>query len=981
MQKRIVSHFEVIDRIGAGGMGIVYRARDLKLQREVALKFLPAHSHADAASKERFMLEARAASSLEHPNICTIHEIGETEDGELFIAMPLYEGEPLDEKTKRGPVPVSQAIDLICQVADGLAKAHDRGIVHRDVKPANIFVTDDGRAIILDFGIAKLAGSATVTKEGSTIGTTAYMSPEQVRGVELDGRSDQWSVGVVLHELLAGRRPFDGDYEQAIIYSILNEPRPDLGDVEPGELRAVVDRALSKDRESRFDSLGAFRDALRPLRMGEVMPQPTLHSTLQKPRYWIPATAVFLLIAAGAAFLLWRQSRAVWARTEVLPDIERITEEIPWTGEGEGTWNAFLLAKEIRPYLKNDPLFRRIQDRFARPIRITSRPPGATVYARSYDDSDSEWRSFGRTPLDSVLFPKGFSRIRLEIAGHRPAEDIVWNASFLPDDFPYVVPAEGEIPDGMVLVPAESNQYEATGAPAGVHMPGLEHLPVLEIGDFLMDRYEVTNREYKQFVNAGGYRDSRYWKQPFTREGEELSWDEALALFVDRTGRPGPATWEVGDYPDVEADYPVRGVSWYEAAAYAEFAGKSLPTVYHFDRVAFLWASPEIVPLANIDGATGPLPVGRSRSMNRFGVFDLAGNVREWTLNRTSRLGHRFILGGGWNDPAYAFNDAYAQGPFDRSETNGFRCIRYLDLAEDNRLALQEQVELPFRDFLNEEPASDETFAFFLSQYRYDREPVDASVVERVEEEDWVREKVVFDAPYGGEEMAAYVFLPTSGSPPYQAVLFFPGSGAIHTRSSENISPWSGILKGGRAFVYPVYKSTFERGDDLHSDYPTETTFWKDHVIMWVKDASRTIDYLETREDVDARKIAYLGASWGGAMGAIVPAVETRIQASVLYVAGLLFQRALREADQIHFLPRVRSPVLMLNGKYDFFFPYETSQRPFFELLGTPQADKRMIVYEGGHSVPPTETIKETLAWLDRYLGPVETADAAGNGR
>ncbi len=171
--------------------------------------------------------------------------------------------------------------------------------------------------------------------------------------------------------------------------------------------------------------------------------------------------------------------------------------------------------------------------------------------------------------------------------------------------------------------------------------------------------------------------------------------------------------------------------------------------------------------------------------------------------------------------------------------------------------------------------------------------------------------------------------------------------------------------------MFPIYKSTYERGADFKPTFPNETNLWKAHVIMWAKDLSRSIDYLQTREDIDAGNIAYFGLSWGGAMGAIIPAVEKRIKASVLLVAGLKYQRSLPEVEPVNFLPRVKTPVLMLNGKYDFYYAYETSQIPFFKLLGTPKEDKNMIVYDGGHSVPETQMIKETLAWLDRYLGPV----------
>ena len=367
--------------------------------------------------------------------------------------------------------------------------------------------------------------------------------------------------------------------------------------------------------------------------------------------------------------------------------------------------------------------------------------------------------------------------------------------------------------------------------------------------------------------------------------------------------------------------------------------------------------------------------------MNRFGVYDMAGNVREWCFNKGSLGEERFILGGGWNDPSYAFTDVYAQHPFDRSETNGFRCIRYLG-SEENRADLEETIELPFRDFLNDPEVSDETFATFLKQYAYDKTGLDAVVEAAREEENWIREKLTFNAAYGNERMMAYLFLPKHGTPPYQTVVYFPGSLALLISSSESfaipfrmtLGPGSRdfLSKSGRAVLYPVYKSTFERRDELKSDYPDETHSYKEHVIMWAKDLSRSIDYLETRDDIDTDKLAYFGYSWGSGLGPIMATVEKRIKASVLLVGGLYFQRLLPEVDPIHYLPRVTTPVLMLNGKHDFFYPYETSQLPFYELIGTRKEDKELIACETSHIVPRTVLIRETLAWLDRYLGPVE---------
>jgi serine/threonine protein kinase/Tfp pilus assembly protein PilF len=257
----VAGKYRIIEELGRGGMGIVYKAEDIKLKRDVALKFLPHQWTADPGARDRFVQEARAASALDHLNICNIHEIEETEDGRMYIAMAFYDGESLRDKIKRGPLKKEEALELILQVVRGMAKAHQKGIIHRDLKPANILVTGDGVAKVVDFGLAKLAGQVKLTREGSTVGTVAYMSPEQARGEVVDQRTDIWSLGVVLYEMLSGRLPFAGDQERSLIHAILTqEPEPVTRirkDI-PRELDHVIGKALEKKEADRYQSMGEF---------------------------------------------------------------------------------------------------------------------------------------------------------------------------------------------------------------------------------------------------------------------------------------------------------------------------------------------------------------------------------------------------------------------------------------------------------------------------------------------------------------------------------------------------------------------------------------------------------------------------------------------------------------------------------------------------------------------------------------------------
>jgi TolB-like protein/Tfp pilus assembly protein PilF len=262
--------YEIVEELGRGGMGIVYRAVDNKLKRTIALKFLPSEWTYDVQAKERFVREAQAAAALDHPHICTVHEIDEAE-GRMFISMAFVEGESLKTRIERGALKLGEVMDIGLQVAEGLKEAHKKGIVHRDIKAANIMVTEKGQAKIMDFGLARMAGRALLTKEGTTMGTVAYMSPEQARGEDVDHRSDIWSLGVVLYETLSGQLPFKGEHDQTIIHSILKEqPRP-IADLRPGipkPLQELVDKAMEKNPGRRYQSMDELVNDLRSLSEG-----------------------------------------------------------------------------------------------------------------------------------------------------------------------------------------------------------------------------------------------------------------------------------------------------------------------------------------------------------------------------------------------------------------------------------------------------------------------------------------------------------------------------------------------------------------------------------------------------------------------------------------------------------------------------------------------------------------------------------------
>jgi formylglycine-generating enzyme required for sulfatase activity len=673
---------------------------------------------------------------------------------------------------------------------------------------------------------------------------------------------------------------------------------------------------------------------------------------------------VLLLLLGGA--LLWRQWQAKeHARSVLLPAVQEQAATMFRSNRA-----LFDLATRAEAALPGDPALARLWPAIATTLSIETEPAGAEVFWKDYDTPSAEWRSAGVTPLKAVKVPRDFLRLEVRKAGYQTIElaEPSFGLAIRPIVRKLQLDKQGSLPENMVRIPP---------ATAEMAIIGIEKYGPREVPGFLVDKYEVTNRQFKAFMDAGGYANPALWIYPILEGGKAVPLQAALARFKDRTGRPGPATWEAGSYPDGTADHPVTGVSWYEAAAYAAFVHKQLPSVFQWAVVADTSRSEFLLPLSNFSGK-GTSAVGSLAGFSTYGVYDVGGNAREWTYNRAlsgpDSPEQRFVLGGGWSDPTYAFNDGSTQPALDRGESNGFRCVQ--ELADDATAAtLREPLAMDFRDYAKERPVDDATFAGYARQFVYDKAPLAAKIEQEEETDLWKEQVVSIDAGYNNERLLLHVYLPKARAGPFQPVVFYSGSNGIFESKYDpaviNIR-LQFIVKSGRALVVPINKGTFERQDGLKTDLQEPTARYRDHVVMWVKEYSRTLDYLETRKDMRAERAAYLGISWGGFMGGIIPAIEKRFKAVVLNVGGMEMEKALPEVDQINYLPRVTQPVLMLNGSYDMYFPVESAQKPMYRMLGTPPARKKMLVYSSGHLVPPTEFIKETLGWLDTWLGPVD---------
>jgi formylglycine-generating enzyme required for sulfatase activity/dienelactone hydrolase len=955
---RSLAHYRISAAIGAGGMGEVYRATDTRLGREVALKVLPPDVASQPERLERFEREAKALAALDHPGIVTVYSVEEAA-GVHFLTMQLVPGGTLDRQIPKHGLPEERVVELGLGMAEALAVAHEKGIVHRDVKPGNVMVADDGRVKVLDFGLAKQTQSAVVgadeetssrwlTREGLILGTLPYMSPEQVEGRAVGSGSDVFSLGVVLFEMVTGSRPFRGATAAGLVASIVKETPPPLSrlrsEISRG-LEGLVARCLDKDAEKR-PTAAAVRDELLRLRRSSAREQQ--RSPFARPGLLATSGLALAAVIAVPAWTAVKRSRDAAFVAQALPRIEQLAREGSYPAAVE-------LARQVERVGGTGAVSAELWGSAANEVSVESQPAGASVEYRRFPTQDP-WTDLGTTPLAKVRVPRGPLHWRARKPGRQPADFVTATPG---QALRFELRGDADPDREMVHVPGGDFRLWALGT--------VRAEPTVNLQPFLIDRREVTNREYARFVQAGGYARAEYER------------------FRDLTGRPGPATWRLGSFPDGEDEQPVRGLSWYEAAAYCEFARKELPTIYHWfwaDTAGDLQLLPGLVlPTSNYEGK-GPRAASGDATGSAFGALDMAGNVREWSAS-ASDGGTRIALGGAWNDPSYQYLFPDLRPPADRAAENGVRCIKRLGSAP-----LAEAVSRPLAKGTMRgtslEPAPDPVYRVLTNFF----ERQEAALEPRIEANDdtprhWTKQKVSFAAGYGGERVTAYLYLPRSARPPYQVVIQMAGAGTFYRRTSakdSDIFGWSYaeyLIRGGRAVLLPVWKGSYERSDGFHPLQSKQATY-REHVIQWVSELRQSIEYVRSRNDLDGDRIGYQGISFGASWAPLFLALEPRIKTAIVLLGGLLVTDTPArpfppELEAVNYAPRVKIPVLMMSGRHDAIFPYETSQVPLYRLFGTPAPQKRHLTFPGGHSSFgwSNELNREGLDWLDRQLGPV----------
>ncbi len=776
---------------------------------------------------------------------------------------------------------------------------------------------------------------------------------EEVKAFKKLGRQNRILCLIVDGEPNTERKPelgFEECFPPAVRFTANEE-----GDLSTEEAEPIA-ADVRPGKDGKRNSLLKILSGMIGIGLDELMQRELKRRKIQKTKIYANIILIALLAVCFGYFFMRGQ------KSEDLLNVK--LPEIMQAMEAGNRLKVFKEATELLEVYDDNEILLNYIAKVAMVGNIKTEPMGVQVSYKLVEDSNDRWINLGTTPVTKHQFPPGLVDIRYQLSNGSFVEDRTHPWYLRRVDNLFVLPDHTNYADGFKLY---------VGGNMNLSFPGIDHLSKKRVEAYAISLKEVTNAEYREFLRAGGYKKPEYWDFPFKMGDKLFKFEQVMSRFTDAFGSPGPVGWTYGQYPSSKDDFPVTGISWFEARAYARFREMQLPDVYQWANAARLSRAANFVPKSNFSKSSLVSTIN-PESANEGGLENIAGNAREWIRNPLNTDRSKYaILGGSYLDDDYFFNDYYGQDAFNRGPGNGLRLVQNLG-SLDVEPGPAEVIGVSVRDFMAETPVSDEVFQIFLGQFDYANDPLKAKVSTK-KVGDFTVDRYETPAMYQSEKdekLVGYVFYDPSLAPPYKPIIFFPGSGAIHQPKTEVMvqsTPKSinYLLKEGYALIHPIYKSTYERGDELKSDYPDESDSYKNHVIMWGRDYRRSIDYIASRDDMDMTNLSYYGISWGGEMANILLAIDDRVQMAVLYVAGLCFQKAKIEVDAINYTPRIKMPTLMLNGRFDQFFPLETSQKPMFQFLGTPDEDKEHYVFQSGHNVPQKELIARHLGWLKRY--------------
>ena len=653
----------------------------------------------------------------------------------------------------------------------------------------------------------------------------------------------------------------------------------------------------------------------------------------------------------------------IWVNNFMLPEVKSFLEK-------DDNVAAWLTASRINSFAPFFSTMSEDNENISALVNLQIQQDGVNVSWKAYGE-ENEWRFLGKSPLPSVRLPRGILQFKLDKEGYETTFFSSSNPSLKLNNFPIdmgwnVDPinlqVEGSIPKGMIYIPG------------GNFIPALTGSGVDEVylHPFYIDKFEVTNKEFKEFIEAGGYRNPQYWvEMDFIRDGVSLTLEEAQELMTDTTGMMGPAGWEVGTYIQGTEDKPVTGVSWYEALAYARYKGNILPPMFHWAKAAFppdeiiSPISPKLLKTSNFSKEDISV-VGQGEGA--YGTFDMAGNAKEWVWNIFG--GRGLTLGGAFDEPTYLASQTAPEARMNRSLKNGFRTARLINPRDLNPFGDPIETQAP-KDLSFYKPMSDEVFNVYSRSFQVSStDPKFEKVYIDDSHPVWIKERIKLEVGYNNESMDVLIFRPKNSFGLSAPIIVHPGANYYTTPPEiDDINPGEFsldfLIQSGKTLIWPAWKGSLNRmPENVTSNEDTLRRF-RNQFVAWVNDTDKTLDYLETRNDIDTDNIFYLGMSYGALFNTHTLLFENRYKGAILYVGGS-FPTYPPLADGINHLPRIKTPFLMLNGEQDYLVP-KSAANFFYQFTGTPTEDKKIIFYDSGHwPLPRNQMIKETLSFIDK---------------
>ena len=639
-----------------------------------------------------------------------------------------------------------------------------------------------------------------------------------------------------------------------------------------------------------------------------------------------------------------------------------LTEQLPKISNAFEKGDNLYVFKKTKTLLEEYPdniILKNYFIKSSRKINISSDIEGTEVYVKYY--KDSVWNYLGLAPIDSLRVP----------AISPDVED--FNLKLINGDTEYISDGEeyGYFDISLIKKLPEGYVFKRTKENIFMNFPGIFLGTDNSIPAYGISQAEVSNQQYKQFIEDGGYENPRFWDFPINYNGKEYSFNNSISLFTDKFGKSGPKNWIYGDFNEGEENFPVKGISWFEARAYAKYKGHSLPNIYQWLDAAKLSGFTAKLPDINGSNYNSSKPREVDFNTNNKMLPNIAGNVREWVINSHGE-DRKAILGGSYETNEYTFNSFYSLSPFNRSEQNGLRLVKnFSDKETSNDNFIVKHIE---RNFSLEKNVSDEVFEVYKSQFDYPNSELKV-IVSAIESSNkkYKIEKFQMSTPYkSNEKLYGYIITSKKFEKKSKPIIEFPSAGAIFSDElnidNNIIKEKKYLLDEGYSIIIPVYHNTWDREKTIKDWWPNETEEYKNTLIKIGKDFKRVIDFLETRENLDIESLSYMGYSWGSVTSNILLAIENRITSAAIFVGGLMLQKSRKEIESHLYVRRIKIPILHIVGKLDGIFEFEDSFLPWNELIGTPEIHKKIIILDKvGHGLPQDIMIDNHLQLLKKY--------------